>query len=76
LTGERIWFSGGLKDFFPPAFDRRETEAFLREKQIRMILTNDPPESWLKRFHIPPSKFSSLGLEKELPGSDLLRWDS
>jgi hypothetical protein len=76
LTGDRIWFSGGLGDFFPPPFDLRETARFLDDKKIRVILTPGSADSWKREFHIPDAQSGKLSLEKRLPGAQVLEWDS
>lgn len=76
LTGERVWFSKGLKDFVPQAFERDETVRFMSEKRIEFVLSPQSREQWEKRFRIPHDAAERLVLEKQLPGAELLRWNS
>lgn len=75
LTGERVWFSTGLQDFFPAAFDRSRTVEFLREKDIKYILSPEPGEVWRKQYQIPKESADQLVMEKRLPGAELLKWE-
>lgn len=74
MTGLRVWYSGGLPDFFPPAFERTRTAEFLDAEEIRYILSYSSRDAWAEEFGLSEEDAARLAVQRTFPRGELLAW--